>query len=435
MWSSTRSRSDPPNKSFNERRAIFKSSLFLFASELHDEGYDHVLDNVQQRGGIDGVSIAASYHHSRDLFPHNPKGKIRFLRGEVFFQPDEALFTATKIRPVLSPYLASYDPLATLTDKAAQRGIVVRAWTNNMHNTLLASQHPDCAIENAFGDTIITNLCPANPDVRAYVCALSANIARYPVQALLTESVIYMPYDHGYHHERTLLPLTGTHRFLMSLCFCPHCMSAGKNGGVDMERVRQFVKTEMQRVFDGQTGALDDVPPAEAQVGELLDGMFARLIQVRQETVTSLMAEIVAAVKHERVIPITFIDLSGGVRGAGAGMSVVDSTATAPQRAWQDGVDFQRLAAVCDSFSLLGYTHDTQQLRSDLNEYRQRLPPDYPLSVVMRPMPPDAHSANDTLKIARTIVEANPEWLEFYHYGMMRLESLDWIKQTLAVLR
>ena len=411
-----------------------KSSIFTFASDFHDEGYDTVLDNVQNRAGLDGVGVAASYHHSRDLFPHNPRGKIRFLRGEVFFQPDEGLYALTKIRPVVSPIVTEQDPLGTLTEKAALRGLEVRPWTNNMHNTLLASANPDCAIENAFGDTIITNLCPANPDVRAYICALSANIARYPVQALLTESVIYMPYDHGYHHERTLLPLTGTHRYVMSLCFCPHCTAAGAAADIDMKRLRQFVKTEMQLVFDGDKSVLDDVPPLEGDITTLQNGAFGKLIAVRRQVITSLMSEIVEAVKRERDIPVVFMDLSGGVR-AGSGMNVVGGGTTAPERAWQDGIDLKALAEVVDSISVLAYTPDIQQTEADLKDYRQRLPDGYPLSITMRPMPPDSNSAEDTLNIARAIAAAEPAWIEFYHYAMMRLPSLDWIKYALTELK
>jgi len=410
-----------------------KSSIFVFASDLQDEGYEQVLDNIQERGGLAGVGIAASYHHSRDLFPHNPVGKIRFLRGEVFFQPDESLYTHTRMRPLVSPLVAQQDPLATLAEKTGRRGLAVRAWTNNMHNTNLGSQYPDCIVQNAFGDPIITSLCPANPDVRAYVCAMSANIARYPIAALLVESVMYMPYDHGYHHERTLLPLTATHRFMMSLCFCPHCVAAGHTAGIDMQQLRQFVRTEMQRLFDGEASILDEIPFDQNQIGALLNGAVGQFIKVRQQVITSLMTELVAAVKRERDIPVSFMDMSGGLHGVGSGMNVVGVTATAPERAWQDGIHFGDLAEVCDGLSVLAYTNDLHQVSADLEAYRQRVPANYRLSVAMRPMLPDCRSAEDVAEWVRVIAAARPAWIEFYHYAMMRLTSLDWIKKALAV--
>ena len=47
-----------------------------------------MLDNVEQRGGLGGVTVAAAYHEGRDVFPHNPVHKVRFLEGgAVFFPP------------------------------------------------------------------------------------------------------------------------------------------------------------------------------------------------------------------------------------------------------------------------------------------------------------------------------------------------------------
>ena len=104
--------------------------------------------------------------------------------------------------------------------------MVVKAWTNGMHSTVHGSAHPDCAVTNAFGDTFITSLCPANPHVRAYVRALAGDLGRYPLEAYLAESLCFMPFDHGYHHERTLVPISATVKYLLGLCCCRHCLAA-----------------------------------------------------------------------------------------------------------------------------------------------------------------------------------------------------------------
>ena len=63
------------------RAVVVDSSIFCFATDLADEGVETVLDNVQQRGGLGGVTVAAAYHEGRDLFPHNPVRKVRFLES------------------------------------------------------------------------------------------------------------------------------------------------------------------------------------------------------------------------------------------------------------------------------------------------------------------------------------------------------------------
>ena len=44
-----------------------ETSIFAFATDLADEGLETVLDNVQHRAGLAGVTIAAAYHEGRDL--------------------------------------------------------------------------------------------------------------------------------------------------------------------------------------------------------------------------------------------------------------------------------------------------------------------------------------------------------------------------------
>ena len=64
------------------------TSIFAFATDLADEGVEAVLDNVQHRGGLGGVTVAAAYHEGRDVFPHNPVRKVRFLEsGAIFSSP------------------------------------------------------------------------------------------------------------------------------------------------------------------------------------------------------------------------------------------------------------------------------------------------------------------------------------------------------------
>ena len=46
-----------------------------------DEGVDAVLDNIQERGGLGGITPAFSYHAARDIFPHNPRRKVQAARS------------------------------------------------------------------------------------------------------------------------------------------------------------------------------------------------------------------------------------------------------------------------------------------------------------------------------------------------------------------
>src|SRR5262249_26115167 len=146
--------------------------------------------------------------------------------------PDSGRFAGLRIQPDVADIAREDDPLARLAAVAERRGMAVKAWTNGMHSPVHGSAHPDCAGTNGFGDGYITTLCPANPDVRAYARALAADLGRYPLEAYLAESVCYMPFDHGYHHERTLVPISATVKYMLSLCFCRHCRSAAAAKGI-----------------------------------------------------------------------------------------------------------------------------------------------------------------------------------------------------------
>ena len=41
--------------------------MLAFATDLYDEGLDTVLENIQERAGVDGLTLAVAYHDARDL--------------------------------------------------------------------------------------------------------------------------------------------------------------------------------------------------------------------------------------------------------------------------------------------------------------------------------------------------------------------------------
>jgi len=212
-----------------------ETSFFAFASDLLDEGIGTVLENVAGRAGAGGITIAAAYHHGRDIFPHNPAGKVRFLDGgAIFFRPDSRRYSDLRLQPRVSRLAAESDVLADLCREAAARSLNTRGWAVFLHNYALGEAHPECACQNVFGDALLTDLCPANPDVRAYVRALAGDIASKGVAAVVAESLHYHGLVHGFHHERYFIELGTLGRFLLGLCFCDSCRMSAEGRGVDV---------------------------------------------------------------------------------------------------------------------------------------------------------------------------------------------------------
>jgi hypothetical protein len=366
------------------------SSIFAFATDLADEGIETVLENVQTRAGLGGVTIAASYHDGRDLFPHNPVRRVRFLESCVFFRPKAARWRGLRLQPPVSQHA---DVFADAIAAAERRDLAVNAWSVFLHNGALAAAHPDCAPENAFGDGYVTDLCPANPDARAFACALAADIAGLGVRTISAESLHYDGLEHGYAHERYFIPLSPRARYLLGLCFCKDCLAAAGARGVDGEAVRAGVRDELERVFAGnEPGALVELEPYE---------------RVRAEVVTSLVAEATDAAR------------TGGAR--------LEVIAAPPERAWQVGLDVAAAAAVSDGIQAMGYAPEPERVRSQLESYA-----DAAVSAVLRPMPPDCDSPENLRAKVEHARELGLSRVDFYHYGFMRLDALDWIRAALA---
>jgi hypothetical protein len=391
-----------------------QTSIFAFATDIRDEGVETVLDNVQHRAGLGGIAVAAAYHEARDIFPHNPARKVRFLEsGAVYFRPDPVRWRDVRLRP---PTSDAADALPELIAAAERRDVQVHAWTVFLHNGALAEAFPDCAPQNAFGDPYVTDLCPANPDVRTYARVLAADVARLGVETIVAESLHYHPLEHGYAHERYFVPLGPRARYLLGLCFCRHCLQAGSRAGVDAEALREAVRDELELLFAGAE---------EEPLG--VEGNLAGYVRAREEVVTTLAAD-VADAAHTEGASLAFMDLSGAVKGYANGRPTGEA---APTMAWQLGVDVAAVARVCGSLEAVGYAYDPERLRLDLGAYRA-LAGDAALNVVLRPTAPDCDSAENLHTKVDLARELGLARVDFYHYGLMRLDALDRIGAALS---
>ncbi len=404
-----------------------RTSIFAFATDLHDEGVDTVLDAIAERGGAEGITVAASYHHGRDVFPHNPRRKVHFLEGgAVFFRPQPSAFIG-QMEPHVSALATEHDVFADLRAAADARGMELHAWTVFLHNTTLGTRYPDCAVRNAFGDVYVTDLCPANPEVRRYAVSLAADLMRYGFDNVLAESLHYHPLEHGFHHERYFVDLGASARFLLGLCFCEHCLERARQRGIDADAVQSAARERIQSAFDAppEDEGVDGIDEDDAR--RLADGDLSEYLDMRAEAVATLAADI-ASVVDERGGRFTFMDLSGAVKGYATGRPEGDP---APTIAWRLGVDLAALAQACHAVQAIGYAADPERLRLDLSAYLEITRDDADLSVALRPMAPDCDAADNLAEKLALCRDLGLVRADFYHYGFMRLSSLDLIRAAL----
>jgi hypothetical protein len=402
------------------------TSIFAFASDLVDEGLETVLDNVQHRAGLGGVTVAAVYHEARDLFPHNPVRKLRFLEGGVtYFRPDAARYGGLAIQPRVARLAQERDVVRELVGVAERRGLAAHAWTVFLHSDWQVGGSEDHAERTAFGDPRLTELCPANPEVRDYVRALAGDVAGLGVRTIVAESLHYHPLEHGYHHERYFLHLGARSRFLLGLCFCPHCLAAASAAGVDADAVHRFAREEIQRVFDG--GADDGTELTFDEARALAGGELGAYLAARERTVSTLAGEAAAAAAAEGA-RFAFLDASGAIKGYADGRP---AGGPSPEIAWLLGVDLAQVGRATGALEAIAYAADPDRIRLDLDAYRALLAPGGTLSAALRPILPDCDSTENLTAKLRLARELGLERVDFYHYGFAPLPALDRIREAL----
>ncbi|MBC7716309.1 MAG: hypothetical protein H7143_05190 [Pseudorhodobacter sp.] len=399
-----------------------RASAFIFGTDLLDEGHATVLDNLQQRGGLDSVTFSATYHDARDVFPHNPKRHVFRNEGDVTWFPIDPKRYASGLVPRQAVAAEGADVLAGLCERAQTRGMAVTAWTIFLHNSALATAHPECATRNVYGDPYLTDLCPANPRVRSYCCELAADVVRRPVQRLLAESLHYRPLEHGEHHERYLIPLPLEARMLMSLCFCTHCRSAATHAGVDVPALQAAMLEALQPVWSGTVLA------GHAVLADAARDSLKQYVAARTATVTSLVAEVRQAIAPSGV-QLTFVDHAGAMAHVMHGVTADDDVLSASRRL---GIDPSTIATVTDEICVLGYQDTPERLMAVMARYREAVGPQASVSVALRPLLPDCQDEANLRQKIKHAVQAGAEGIEFYHYAMMPLNRLDWIRQGLA---
>lgn len=404
------------------------TTMYSFASDFHDEGLDDALARIQTQGGVGGVAMAVVYHHGRDLFPHNPRRKVIFHEGgAAFFRPEQQRYDSCGIQPPTAALAQHWEALAELREATSQRGMTLDAWTVFLHNTRAGTAHPDCAVQNAFGDPQQTYLCPAHPRTRDYCVALAGDIARYGCDSLIAEALHYLPLEHGFHHERYMIDIGPVDRLLLGLCFCPHCLAHAGRAGVDVVRLHRAVRDRLDTAL-ADSDAYDGRPGTMEELRTLWSGELAAYLGARSETVTGLAGLVQEALEGSGT-KLAFMDPSPTVTAPTAAGSKRDCVQDVP---WRFGIDPAGLARACDQIAILAYAEDPAAVASDVDSYAAAVGQACDLRVGLSPMPPGCPDAANLREKLRGIMQSSVRDVDFYHYGFMRLETLDVIRSALG---
>jgi hypothetical protein len=212
-----------------------------------DEGTEKVLDNFQETAAINtiflatftyGRGIAGRQLQSQPLPDH---GKQQYdadtFHGGNYATPHPQYYRNTALVPEKAPDHSGYDVIADVLPAAHRRGMKVICWFEDVlkYTANIAAPGFDKAREVVLTGPESDFACSRNPNTRNFWLALVEDYLRsYDVDGLMWGSERQGPLgnilvsNHG-----------GAGAGGRIACFCPHCTSAAKKDGINVDRARE----------------------------------------------------------------------------------------------------------------------------------------------------------------------------------------------------
>jgi hypothetical protein len=391
--------------------------LFAYPWDIVDAGVGPFLDECLKLG-VNRVHVAVSYHSGKFLLPRNQHSVVYFPEpGALYFRPEEAHWKGGLEQPVSD--LASTDWLERLADGATSRNIELSAWTVFFHSSALGARYAELIVRNAFGDGYPFALCPSQARVQDHGAALCRSLAGSGMFAGIDlETIGYLGYTHGHHHEVTAVPLGPAEKFLLSLCFCPACCTAGDAAGIGMQplgaEVRRILRHRMR--FDDAGGGPEESAEKLATLLVMYPAL-ERLVRLRMDMVTALVKRLAAE--------------SGKTKLAAFTSSFVGS----PPNIWMEGVSPPDLQDMVECFHLLAYDAGVSEANSDLVFFLAMVGDPDRLNLTLNlglPVTATFDQAAAKVEYARRL---GVRRFSFFNYGLLGENRLRWIQELGCIVR
>lgn len=381
---------------------MFQANLWCYLWDLVDEGVENVLDRVKGEAGVTGVSVAVGCPTVVQLRPHRGvEPRVFRSEGGVQFQPNRQGYDATRIRPAVATWLRKSNPLESLAEACAQRGLVLRGWLVCCHSPFTAGRFDFCAVKNVFGDVNPDWLCPANPDVREYLRALVRDLSeQYGFEALEMDSAAFPPAGTTDTCQQVCPELGPVGGWLLGLCFCESCRQMATRDGVDAAAAVRSASVLLEK-------ALASGEPVPGQVEDLLarDLALATYAQWRCRQVQELLGMLREACTCRLLLHRKGNSLS-------------------------TGSDFRLLASHCDGLITAPAQPNTDDVESGIGAAAEEAGDVSRVEVGVSACSPHC---GDSAMLVRAFSRAAAMGVQSFsvaNYGLLPLARLGWIKQA-----
>ena len=239
----------------------------------------------------------------------------------------------------------------------------------------------------------------------------------------------FLPFVHGFHHEFALIRPNRWLDSQLGLCFCPHCfVGAKKAAGIDAGRLKAQVAHDISAYLASDVDFPADMGEAFWLADTRLDGELKAFLDWRCGVVTSLAAEIRAAVRKDATVAIipSVARPSGGAWYEGSDLAALAEAAGIIEACFYGG-RARRGCAAGDGDGATARAH----MKADLFDVRRRLRDRGALRGIVRPAYPDLEEKSQFLAAMRALRAGGVEEVAFYNWGHLRSANVGWIADGL----
>ena len=178
--------------------------------------------------------------------------------------------------------------------------------------------------------------------------------------------------------------------------------------------MRARVRADIESYLAADIDLPDDMAEAFWLADTRSDGELGAFLAWRCTVVTSLVAEIRAAVRKD------------------AAVAVIPSVARPTGGAWYEGTDLKALAEAAGIIEACFYEPSAARVLADAWDVKRRIGDDGAIRGIMRAAHPDLNSAGEVAAAVAGLHKAGIDDIAFYNYGFYRPRSFDWIRAALA---
>lgn len=193
--------------------------------DLEEVGLDAALGELHGSLGVSGVVVDVMTPSLVDLrMRSGAVPRVFRTAGGAGFQPANELYERTRCKPLTAEWVKSRNPLEKLIEEAQRLGMEVWARASLLQCARLAERHHEFAMKNVLGDVSRAWLCPSNPDVREYACALAQDLSENYGLAGLVWGDVQASGDWWSNLSTEAVECIGAGgAALMDVCFCESC--------------------------------------------------------------------------------------------------------------------------------------------------------------------------------------------------------------------